>query len=357
MTAVVRSYATAAELPAGWDDLTGPHDLYLTRRWLRFVEATTPLTHRYLTVESEGRPIAALPAVLLDADAPYVSSRPDSLLRKHADDPEAAAVTGAIGAADLTDRLLPSLAVGGRHVGRSRMLLAPDAARPQIDLLLQAAVDDAAAHGARSVVLPYLDTALDEPLGQALAARPGHAFGTGQYAVLPVPPAGFEAYVLSLPSGRRTTVRREWRALTEAGVVFSREAFTAGTADEMAPLEVALLRKYGTDWPVERSAAVLRQLADVLADDAILLRARIGGETVGMALALRHRSTWLMRTAGFDYDKQGRAPLYFGLLYYFGVAAAAREGVTDILYGTGSTAAKRLRGCTITDQRAHILLV
>lgn len=60
------------------------------------------------------------------------------------------------------------------------------------------------------------------------------------------------------------------------------------------------------------------------------------------------------RQAGFDYEAQGRLPLYFGLVYYELLRTAMAEGLTHIHYSTGSDRAKLLRGCVPRRQIAYV---
>lgn len=107
-------------------------------------------------------------------------------------------------------------------------------------------------------------------------------------------------------------------------------------------------------WTTARSAAILERALRACGPDALAATARLDGEIIGFALIVVHHDRWFAHRAGFDYAAQRGLPLYFELLYYHLVEAAARAGATVIHYGTGSGPAKASRGCLGSRQYAYL---
>jgi hypothetical protein len=154
----------AAQVPAAqWDALAGPDDCFLSARWLRVAEATAGTELNYLlSADSQGRLAGGLATVLAQPGSPWLLGRPDTLLEFCARDglPGAAECLAALPGSP-ADTLLPSVVCGGRHIGRSRVLLrgGPDGAADQAatDRLVAAAEELTRSCGARSTVFPYVD--------------------------------------------------------------------------------------------------------------------------------------------------------------------------------------------------------
>jgi len=349
----VTVYKTASEVPApDWDALAGADDLYLSRRWLEVAQAGGGAPFRYFLAMQAGRPAAAVPAVLADAGVPWITGRADVLLPR-------CAAEGLPGAAALMERLggkpastlLPTLQVGGRHVGRSRVLGGgPDLVRE----LIAGCEDEARSAGAATVTLPYVDER-DVCLREVLSARGYACYVSGSYSWLEVPPGGFPQYAEGLPARRRRRVLAERRQIAAAGVSAGPEPLDSGIIPRLADLEVALLARYGTPWPAARSAAALRETMAAFGTDAFVVAARDAADIRGFALILRHRDRWYARQAGFDYEFQGNLPLYFEVAFYRLIELAADAGVPVIHYGLGSRDAKRSRGCRGCAQYGFVL--
>jgi predicted N-acyltransferase len=351
----VRTSAAVAELPAGWDDLSGPDDLFLTTRWLRVVEATHRTRPAYLWLERDGAPVAGLATILATADAPWVSGRPDTLLAK-------CVAAGMPGAAEFAASLpagvpMPSLALGGRHIGNTRLLLGPTATSGDAARLLDAALMMAAGAEARSVVVPYLDQG-DSGFADDLRGRGFRSFDSGRYSRLAVPAGGFDGYLRTLPSRRRVSVAAERRRIAEAGAVVTLGPLAEADPVTLGALETELLGKYGIDWDAGHAARVLEVVAGEFGDDARVAVATVGGVVRGFVLYLCHGAQWYVRQAGFDYafQHESRLPLYFELAYYRLIEEASAHGVITLHYGLGSEDTKRRRGAVATTQRCWIRL-
>ncbi|MFI9275572.1 GNAT family N-acetyltransferase [Kitasatospora sp. NPDC052896] len=352
----------AAELPAAaWDDLVGPDDFYLTSPWLRVVELTSGAAMGYLTAGPAHRPRAALATACAETTAPWLSGRPDTLLRRCVKEGQPGATEFAAAlSAEPAEALMPALVCGGRHLGRNRPLAAvgPDGTGggPLGDtaLLVAAAEERGRALGARSVAFLYVDER-DAALRELLTGRGYRSFQTGRYSWLPLPPGGLDGYLAMFSGHRRRRVLAERRQLAAAGVGVEIEPLTAGAIPRLAALEAQLLSKYGMNWQPRQSEEIFEQVLRYVGEAAQVSVARRGADLLGFALLLHHRDQWFAHRAGFDYEAQSGLPVYFETLFYRLVEVAAEYGVTAVHYGTGSVAAKRSRGCVAVDQHAFVL--
>jgi uncharacterized protein len=349
----------AAALPEPqWSALLGPRDFFLSPPWLRIIEATAGVPMRYLVAQYGGDMFAALPTALADADTAWALGRPDTVLARCARE-------GRAGAAELRAALpggqpaalLPSLVCGGRHLGRNRILYAPSASAHVLEGMVAAAERLAGEGAAASTAFLYVDED-DRLLRQVLADRGYRSFESGEVSVLPLPPDGFDGYLETLSAHRRRRILAERRRCAAAGVELGIEPLTAVLVPRLAELETWLYQKYGLrHWRPEMSVRALSGIIDVLAGTALVCLARSGGDVRGFGLILPFRDTWYVHRSGFDYAYQGTLPLYFETLFYHPVEAAARHGVTTLVYGTGSADTKRSRGCHASGQRGYVRLL
>ncbi|HEY5881358.1 MAG TPA: GNAT family N-acetyltransferase [Nakamurella sp.] len=336
-----------------WDRLAGPENFFLSSGWLAVVEATSGAEIRYLL---DGLLDAGLATAVATPPSPWLSGRPDTLLDRAVRErwPGSLALRAKL-PDDLAAALLPGIVCGGRHLGRTRPLLAGDRGdeEARIGRLVHAAEELADRSAARSVSFLYVDER-DLALRTVLTERGYDAFESGRYSWLPVPAGGLTEHVAGLSAHRARRIRAEIRQLAGAGVVSDIEPLSAGLIPRLAELEAQLLRKYGMDWSAAQSAAVLVSILEHLGAHALLSTVRIDRELVGFGLILRHHDQWYAHRAGFDYAAQGPLPLYFQALYYGPIDAAAAAGIRTIHYGTGSVEAKRARGCRSTGQFSYL---
>ncbi|WP_405936845.1 GNAT family N-acetyltransferase [Streptomyces sp. NBC_00726] len=336
-----------------WEALLSGDDFHLSRRWLELAERTTAAPIRYLTRHRGEELEGALVTVVGDRDAPWVLARPDTLLA-------ACAAEGREGAAGLLAEtgdpaaLLPSLVCGGRHMGRSRLLLRDGAPDDTADGLLDRAERHARSVGAASVAFPFVDER-DTALRELLERRGYRRHASGRYARLPLPAGGLDGYLAALPGKRRRRAQADRRQLSAAGITSSLAPLDRADIPRLAVLEAELMAKYGLDWAPANTEAALHGIADLMGEDALVSRVTGDGEIRGYAVLLRHRDQWYSRQTGFDYAYQGRLPLYFEALYYRPALEAPAHGVTGIHYGLGSEEAKRSRGCLADTQFAYLL--
>jgi predicted N-acyltransferase len=207
--------------------------------------------------------------------------------------------------------------------------------------------------GARSVSLLYVeehDRGLRDALGEAGFVELPSALS----ARLELSGATFEDYLQHLKPKRRSKVRHEQRQLEAAGVSFEVRALDDRLIETIVPLELALYRKYGGGLAEDEVFALHRAVARCMPDRARVLTAEHGGRVRGFVVLIRWGSTLYARQGGFDYDFQGRLPLYFGVVFYAAVEHALATGMKRIEYGIGSAAAKASRGCHIRRQFGYV---
>ncbi|MBC7274589.1 MAG: GNAT family N-acetyltransferase [Streptomyces sp.] len=350
----------AAALPgAGWGELVGPEDFFQTPRWLAVQERNSGTTMDFLVRRRAGRPVAALVTAWADDSVPWLLARPDAMLTRAVADeePEAAARLADTAGGDPA-ALLPSLVCGGRHLGRTRPLAAPDALPTDVAALVAEAERLAADRGAASVCFPHVDER-DTGLVELLCERGYRSHPAAHYAWLPIPPGGWDQFLAEMSKHRRRRVRLERRALAEAGVDVRIEPLTADLVPRLGQLDCNLLRKYGNPASPEHSAGLIAFIAEVMGDDVMVSVARKDGAVIGFGMVLRSRSRgreeWFGHRAGFDYDAQGKLPLYYDVLYYRVLEAAAAQGVTVLHAGIGSVEAKLARGCLASQEHSYLL--
>lgn len=356
----VRHVADAATLPAaGWNSLVGVEDFFQTPRWLAVQERNSGTTMDFLVQHRDGVPVAGLVAAWADDSVPWLLARPDAMLTQAvaAGVPEAEHCLTETAGGDVTS-LLPSLVCGGRHLGRTRTLAGAGALPSDLEALVEHAEQLAEERGAASVCFPHVDVR-DTDLVALLKSRGFRSHTSAHYAWLPIPAGGFDQFLAEMSKHRRRRVRLERRALAEAGVEVHLEPLTKALAPRLGELDSNLLKKYGNPASPEHSAGLLTWIAEVMGDDAMVSVARQNGSIIGFGMVLRSRARgeehWFGHRAGFDYDAQGKLPLYYDVLYYRVLDAAAQAGVSVLHAGIGSVDAKLARGCLASEERSFLL--
>ncbi|MFI2640879.1 GNAT family N-acetyltransferase [Streptomyces sp. NPDC018610] len=349
----------AALTDAGWAELVGPEDFFQTPRWLAVQERNSGTSMDFLIRRRAGRPVAALVTAWADDSVPWLLARPDAMLARAVQDevPEAAAFLAGVAQGDPAS-LLPSLVCGGRHLGRTRPLAAPDALPSDVEALVAEAERLAGEREAASVCFPHVDER-DTALVELLRRRGYASHPSAHYAWLPIPPGGFEQFLAEMSKHRRRRVRLERRALDEAKIEVSIEPVTPELVPRLGELDCNLLRKYGNPASPEHSAALIAWIGEVMGDDVMVSVARKDGVPIGFGMVLRSRARgreeWFGHRAGFDYDAQGKLPLYYDVLYYRVLEAAAEQGVSVLHAGIGSVEAKLARGCHAAQEHSFVL--
>ncbi|MEU7020610.1 GNAT family N-acetyltransferase [Streptomyces sp. NPDC046203] len=358
--AVVERVPGAAALDAaGWAELAGPEDFFQSSRWLAVQEKNSGTTMDFLVRRRAGRPMAALVTAWADDTVPWLLARPDAMLEKGVaeEEPEALARLRDTAGGDPAG-LLPSLVCGGRHLGRTRPLTASDALPEDMAALVEEAEAIARERGAATVCFPHVDER-DTALMELLAARGYRSHPSAHYAWLAVPPGGWEQFLAEMSKHRRRRVRLERRALAEAGIETRIERITPELVPRLGELDCNLLRKYGNPASPEHSAGMIGWIGEVMGDDAMVSVARKDGVPIGFGMVLRSRARgreeWFGHRAGFDYEAQGKLPLYYDVLYYRVMEAAAEQGVPVLHAGIGSVEAKLARGCLAAREHSFLL--
>jgi uncharacterized protein len=174
-----------------------------------------------------------------------------------------------------------------------------------------------------------------------------------------VPDGGWEEFLAGMSKHRRRRVRLERRALAEAAVEVSVEPLTPALVPRLGELDCNLLRKYGNPASPEHSAGLIGWIGEVMGEDVMVSVARKDGVPIGFGMVLRSRSRgreeWFGHRAGFDYEAQGRLPLYYDVLYYRVLEEAAAQGVGVLHAGIGSVEAKLARGCLAAQEHSFLL--
>jgi uncharacterized protein len=170
----------------------------------------------------------------------------------------------------------------------------------------------------------------------------------GADTVISVPDGGFEAYLQSLPTGkRRAGVRREERRFTEAGLTVERRTL-AEAWRECAPLLARLQSKYGGSGDPDTWSAVLESMSRNLPGSVVFL-ARFDGRATGFSLAYPFAGTLAVRAAGFDHAAApAQAAQYFNLVLYQPVRYAVEHGLRAVHLGRDAYAAKVGRGAEVS---------
>lgn len=330
----------AAIDPVAWDAVHPRRGFYASTPWLRHAHATADPAPWYATVSDAGRLLAALPAYPLTVDSPYLFCRTDTVLTE----------THQIAWAG---DLMPTLACGGRNPSHTGVGLARGVEPgPVLAAVVGEVEERARAAGLRSTAFLYVDD--DDTALRTALERSGYASTPSDTAFLLDVPESFDAYLARLRHGRRAAILREQRALAKAGVTYQVEPLTDELADRIAPLELALYARHGTEPDAAAFRAVLRSIAAYCGDVASVVTAHLDGRLAGFVLVFRWGDDVYARQTGFDYPLIGRLPVYFGLVYYELIRLAVPWGARRIYYSTGSGDVKRSRGCRGVPQWAYV---
>ncbi|MFF2079192.1 GNAT family N-acetyltransferase [Kitasatospora sp. NPDC058162] len=355
MNTTVTVHRDLADLPhpgtAHWDTLFGPRGFYAASPWLGHAQATAATAPYYFTVTDGAEWIGALPAYPLEQDTPYVFCSPgrvvDTLHRQATGEP-----------APWAAELMPALACGGRNPSHTKAGVAPGLdprrRREVLAAMVAEAERQAWAAGLQSVSFLYVDE--DDDLLRGVLADAQYISLPGQTAYsLTVPEDGsFDSYLARFDQRHRVKLKRELRALAEAGVTYRTRPLTEELIDQIAPLEMALYARHGTTANPTAFRAVFDSIAANTGHTARVTTAHLDETLIGFALTFTHGGELYARQAGFDYDAKGRLPVYFGLVYYELLRLALAEGLTHIHYSTGSDRVKLSRGCTPRPQHTYL---
>lgn len=345
--------SVAEALRRGWDTLLDPDDLFRSPGWLSLESEQTNIAPRYyLTGDEATGAEAAMSCYPLDATSePWPFMRVDRTVGMLA---EQCGLEVDQETATALDALLPTYLCGGRRVPNTAVLagagLDRERRRRRLDELVGGAEHDARGHGVASVAFLFVSES-DHDLRDVLEQRGYIAFPTARYSTLRLDGSSFESYLESLPSVRRRKVRYERRQLDAAEVRFSVEPLCDGLMKELVPLLIQHGHKYGHAYTTEAMTRNLDLHARHCGSDAEVITARSADGVVrGFTLVVRRGSRLYVRQTGYDYEWQGKLPLYFGLCFYEPIEYAGRVGATVLDYAVASEQTKRSRGC-VQEQR------
>jgi hypothetical protein len=332
-------YDAIEDVPAElWARLAGDSTLFSSRAWLRMREGELPPrgAERYLIVlGGDGSPAAGAtayafrepPHPLYDPSRLFASAIDDELLRRLAAAP---AVIGS-GWSEFRGEIIADAGLSEQ----ARM-----AARAQA---ATAVVEWSQTRSAPAVVFYYLP--YEDAVAVANAFGPRHA--TIIYhdveAVVYNVWRTFDEFVSALPKRRRKDVRKELGAFRDSERTV-RELTLGQAIPLIAPLNCALMRKYGHDYTTERAAAVFERQAEWLDDVSSVLLAEDPQGPIGFFLRYRHAGHVYSRVAGFDYERP-RQYDYFALSYEE-IRHLIEEGGKSLQLGQGAVEMKVARGAT-----------
>ncbi|MEU9591733.1 GNAT family N-acetyltransferase [Streptomyces sp. NPDC048193] len=311
---------------AEWEPLARPAGLYLSHRWLAGEEDDPTAARAYALVRDRAGTLLAAAPLCLVRNEPNDFYRPGTVLPA---------------------RLRPRVIAGARRGYHNAPLTAHglDSARRDACLLLlrDAARRFAGRHGTTHW-WPYLTAPAAARLAPLYPGRPLHLEDD---AVIPLPGAGVDDYIASLPSRRRAGIRRERRAFAAAGLDVRHEALTDCLEDAGALL-AGHQRDHGHERDgVDAMTGLLARQAAAMGDEARVVAAYDGRRMTGFCLYYHYGSTTWIRAVAVD--RRHPAPhLYFNLMYYLPAEEAYAHGTTALHAGMTAIEAKRRRGATVS---------
>lgn len=251
----------------------------------------------------------------------------------------------AAGSADERDWLVLG---GGRDLAGGVAVTGwvPDSDRAAVvTALTRRALDEAAGQGRRPAFL-YLPEAQREAVVEAFENP--RLVPLGELAVLATDHPDLDHYLLTLPSGRRNKIRRDWRAFQELGL--SSEWVDAQDAlEEAAPLVTLVKAVHGI--PDHPRFARLRLEAWIAAGVG-RCRAVMVRDSTGLLVAASFVSdageSLEVYEVGLADDPSTRLPGYLETCYYAPLREAVRLGRSRLELGMEAAAAKRSRGAVLS---------
>ncbi|MFF1370295.1 GNAT family N-acetyltransferase [Streptomyces virginiae] len=315
------------EVPAAeWEHLARPAGLYLSHRWLAGEEEDPTATCAYALVRDlDGTLLAAAPLYLV-REEPNDSYRPETVLPPH---------------------LRPRVIAGARRGYHNTPLTAPGLGPGRRDAcltLLRDAVRGFADHHGTTHWWPYLTTPAASRL-DPLYPDPVHHLEDD--ALIPLPGAGIDDYIASLPSQRRVGIRRERREFAATVLDVRRQAL-AECSEAAALLLAGHQQEHGHDRDgVDAMTGLLKRQATTMGDEARVVAAYDEDRMIGFCLFYHYgTTTWIRAVA---HDRRHPAPhLYFNLMYYLPIEDAYAHGTTALHAGMTTVEAKRRRGAEIS---------
>jgi hypothetical protein len=311
---------------AEWEHLARPAGLYLSHRWLAGEEDDPTARCAYALVRDRSGTLLAATPLHLIRDEPNDHYRPGTVLPAP---------------------VRPRVIVGARRGYHNTPLTARGLGAGERDrcllLLRDAARHFADRHGTTHW-WPYLTAPAAAQLAPLYPGRPLHLEDD---ALIPLPGAGVDDYIASLPSQRRAGIRRERRAFAAAGLDVSHQAL-ADCLKDAGALLAGHQQDHGHDGDgVDAMTGLLARQAAAMGNEARVVAAYDGPRMAGFCLYYHYGSTTWIRAVAVD--RRHPAPhLYFNLMYYLPVEDAYVHGTTALHAGMTTIEAKRRRGATVS---------
>lgn len=197
---MIRIYEQADQLDVdAWESIQSDADVALSHAGIRLAEQTAGVSMRYIVaVAEDGTWVGGLPVAVATSEARWVLGRPDALLERAVSNGEPGADKALALVGGTAASLLPTLLIGGRHMGNSTMLLAEEAPAETPARLLRAASDLADRFGARSTSAAFIADS-NERFAAALREAGYSPFGVSRSSSLALAPGGFGAWLGAFP--------------------------------------------------------------------------------------------------------------------------------------------------------------
>lgn len=357
----VQVHTDQASVPrAQWESLAYP-SAYLRYDWLRGRSASIRGRPRFLSATTEGRAVLATPGYLTDRSA-HPGYHPAGFLDDELPEEEIAAEPGGSAALETLRSWLASTALDQAFVlgapGRAGGVgyatgLSSEQRRHAIRTVAAEVERQAEAAGAGTVGWVYLVEGADSDLDSVLVERGYAKVTTGADCYLPIPRTAFDEYLNAFSSGRRSSIRREIKKCSQAGVTFDMHGPEI-LGPELAELELSWRHKYGRRAMLTDTIAEYAQLREHVGDALRVLVAWHQGRPIGFMTFIEDDTVWWGRFPGFDYEIAHQVGLYFNLLFYVPVQMAVDRGITMIDYSMGSYETKNSRGCRLRPFLAYV---
>jgi hypothetical protein len=163
--------------------------------------------------------------------------------------------------------------------------------------------------------------------------------------VIPVHPDGFEAWVNTLPSSRRSVVRRD--LAHDHGAVVTSDVRHAPAQTVSLILQVQRRHgEYATDQTLAWFLARCAWIADLGVPAPLFASYGEHGVLLAVSLAFVWGDTLYLRAVGLDYARIAGGSDYFQVLIYEPLRFAVRHGLRRVHLGIGGLRTKLLRGGT-----------
>ncbi|MFC7816949.1 GNAT family N-acetyltransferase [Streptomyces sp. NPDC057367] len=311
---------------AEWERLARPAGFYLSHRWLAGEEDDPTARCAYALVRDRAGTLLAAAPLYLVRHEPNDYYLPGTVLPAP---PWPRVIAGARRGYHNTPLVARGLEAAERD---GCLMLLRDAARHFADR-----------HGTTHW-WPYLTTPAAEQLAPLYPGRPLHLEDD---ALIPLPGTGIDDYIDSLPSRRRTGIRRERRAFAAAGLDVRHQAL-ADCLNDAGALLAGHQQDHGHDRDgVDAMTGLLERQAAAMGDEARVVAAYDGRRMTGFCLYYHYgATTWIRAVA---VDRRHPAPhLYFNLMYYLPVEDAYTHGTTALHAGMTTVEAKRRRGASVS---------